>query len=68
MLGPKPNQGWRWEDQEEAVMSACSSLVTMIKDGDSRVVQFSRFSVNEFLTAVSRYCIPCGIHLPVARV
>jgi hypothetical protein len=48
---PKLNSGWRWEDQEEAVMSACSSLVTIVKDGDSRVVQFSHFSVKEFLTA-----------------
>src|SRR5260370_19342864 len=63
---PKLNPSWRWEDQEEAVMSACSSLVTIIKDGDSRVVQFSHFSVKEFLTAdrlaepmrdVSRYHI-----------
>ena len=48
---PKLNTGWRWEDQEEAVMSACSSLVMIVKDGDSRVVQFSHFSVKEFLTA-----------------
>jgi hypothetical protein len=48
---PKLNMGWRWEDQEEAVMSACSSLVMIVKDGDSRVVQFSHFSVKEFLTA-----------------
>jgi ankyrin repeat protein len=63
---PKLNPGWRWEDQEEAVMSACSSFVTIVKDGDSRVVQFSHFSVKEFLTAdrlaeairdVSRYHI-----------
>jgi hypothetical protein len=63
---PKLNQGWRWEDKEEAVMSACSSLVMIVKDGDSRVVQFSHFSVKEFLTAnrlaepirdVSRYYI-----------
>ncbi|KAF8492428.1 hypothetical protein F5888DRAFT_1949837 [Russula emetica] len=63
---PKLNLGWRWEDQEEAVMSACSSLVMIVKDGDSRVVQFSHFSVKEFLTAdrlagptrdVSRYHI-----------
>ena len=63
---PKLNPGWRWEDQEEAVMSACSSLVIIVKDGDSRVVQFSHFSVKEFLTAnrlaepikdVSRYHI-----------
>ena len=63
---PKLNLGWRWEDQEEAVMSACSSLVIIVKDGDSQIVQFSHFSVKEFLTAnrlaesirdVSRYHI-----------
>ena len=63
---PKLNESWRWEDQEEAVTSACSSLVTIVKDGGSRVVQFSHFSVKEFLTAdrlaepmrdVSRYHI-----------
>ena len=63
---PKLNPGWRWEDHEEAVMSACSSLVMIVKDGDSRMVQFSHFSVKEFLTAnrladpirdVSRYHI-----------
>ena len=48
---PKLNLSWRWEDQEEAVTSACSSLVMIVKDGDSRVVQFSHFSVKEFLTA-----------------
>jgi ankyrin repeat protein len=48
---PKLNPSWRWEDQEEAVMSACSSLVITVKDGDSRIVQFSHFSVKEFLTA-----------------
>ena len=32
-------------------MSACSSLVIIVKDGDSRIVQFSHFSVKEFLTA-----------------
>ena len=48
---PKLNPSWRWEDQEEAVMSACSSLVTIVKDVDARVVQFSHFSVKEFLTA-----------------
>jgi hypothetical protein len=48
---PKLNLGWRWEDQEEAVLSACSSLVMIVKDGDSRVVQFSHFSVKKYLTA-----------------
>jgi len=46
---PKLNTDWRWEDQEEAILSACSSLVVIVKDGDSRIVQFSHFSVKEFL-------------------
>ena len=48
---PKLNLAWRWEDQEEAVMSACSSLVIVVKGDseDSRIVQFSHFSVKEFL-------------------
>ncbi|KAI9432201.1 hypothetical protein H4582DRAFT_1821458, partial [Lactarius indigo] len=49
--GPKLNTDWRWEDNEEAVLSACSSLVAVVKDSDSRVVQFSHFSVKEFLTS-----------------
>jgi ankyrin repeat protein len=48
---PKLNTDWRWEDQEEAVLSACSSLVSVITDDGSRVVQFSHFSVKEFLTS-----------------
>jgi len=52
---------WRWEDHEEAVMSTCSSLVMIVDDKDesedgnkdktedSRIVQFSHFSVKEFL-------------------
>src|SRR6201996_2997875 len=48
---PKLNAGWRWEDQEEAVLSACSSLVSIIIKNGSRVVQFSHFSVKEFLTS-----------------
>ena len=48
---PKLNSDWRWEDQEEAVLSACSSLVSVIINDDSRVVQFSHFSVKEFLTS-----------------
>jgi Ankyrin repeats (3 copies)/Ankyrin repeats (many copies) len=46
---PKLNLDWRLEDQEEAVMSACSSLVIIVKEGDSHIVQFSHFSVKEFL-------------------
>jgi ankyrin repeat protein len=49
---PKLNEDLRWEDQEQAVLSACSSLIVVIEDNDySRVVQFSHFSVKEFLTS-----------------
>ena len=41
----------RWEDKERAVLSACSSLITIVQDKDSRCVQFSHFSVKEFLTS-----------------
>jgi ankyrin repeat protein len=54
---PKLNPGWRWEDQEEAVMSACSSLVVIVKVGDSQVVQFAHFSVKEYLMA-NRFAQP----------
>jgi hypothetical protein len=47
---PKFNASWRWVDQEEAVLSTCSSLVSVVVADDSRrVVQFSHFSVKEFL-------------------
>jgi ankyrin repeat protein len=48
---PKLNEDLRWEDQEQAVLSACSSLIVVIEDDDFRVVQFSHFSVKEFLTS-----------------
>jgi ankyrin repeat protein len=47
---PTFNANWCWEDQEKAVLSTCSSLVTVAVANDSRrVVQFSHFSVKEFL-------------------
>jgi hypothetical protein len=48
---PKLNPSWRWDDQEQALLSACSSLITIVDAEDSRVVQFSHFSVKEFLTS-----------------
>jgi len=50
---PKLNEASRWDDQEQAVLSACSSLIAVIKDKYriSRVVQFSHLSVKEFLTS-----------------
>ena len=48
---PKLNPSWRWEDQEQALLTSCSSLITIVDTGRSRVVQFSHFSVKEFLTS-----------------
>ena len=58
--------GWRPENSEDAVLSVCSSLIVVIKVNNSPVVQFSHFSVKEFLTSdrlaksklASRYHIP----------
>jgi hypothetical protein len=63
---PQLNADWRWEDHEQAVLSTCSSLVTIIGRRSSWIVQFSHFSVKEFLMSdrlstltkdVSRYHI-----------
>ena len=86
---PKLNPDWRWEDHEEAVLSTCSSLVMIVgakdkseggnkdKNEDSQIVQFSHFSVKEFLMSsrfaessrdVSHYHIePEGAHTILAQ-
>jgi ankyrin repeat protein len=46
---PKFHADRRPKEQEEAVLSICSSLVTIVDNRGSRVVQFSHFSVKEFL-------------------
>ena len=46
---PELKSKWRWEDHEQAVLSTCSSLITIVPADDSPVVQFSHFSVKEFL-------------------
>ena len=48
---PRLNPSWRWEDQEQALLTSCSSLITIVETGGYRVVQFSHFSVKEFLTS-----------------
>ena len=48
---PTLKEDWRWDDKEEAVLSTCSSLITIIPRDDSQVVQFSHFSVKEYLTS-----------------
>jgi hypothetical protein len=74
---PRLNSDWRWEDQEQALLIACSSLIAIVEAGDSdseaetddsdshveasdsRIVQFSHFSVKEFLTS-SRFATASG--------
>jgi ankyrin repeat protein len=51
---PKYRAAWRLDDQTQAVLSTCSSLVTIVNDygywpSVRQVVQFSHFSVKEFL-------------------
>jgi hypothetical protein len=48
---PTFNAGWRPENAEEAVISVCSSLVAVVDRGGHQVVQFSHYSVKEFLTS-----------------
>ena len=66
---PKLKPNWRWEDEEQALLSSCSSLIAIVESDESRVVQFSHFSVKEFLTSarlatssgdISRYHIDLG--------
>jgi ankyrin repeat protein len=45
-------KGWRPENPEEAVLCACSTLISIIIDEKgSKIVQFSHVSVKEFLTS-----------------
>ena len=48
---PKLKPDWRWGDQEQALLTSCSSLIVIVKSGGVRIVQFSHFSVKEFLTS-----------------
>ncbi len=64
---PQLNPDWRWTDHHQAVLSACASLIAIVVDDEgSQVVQFTHFSVKEYLTSdrlsrssvdVSRYHI-----------
>jgi hypothetical protein len=48
---PELKENWRWNDAQEAVLSTCSSLIVVVDDDKYPVVQFSHFSVKEFLTS-----------------
>jgi hypothetical protein len=55
---PKLYENLRWQDQEQAVLTACSSLIDVIDFRNSRMVQFSHYSVKEFLSIGSS----CHLH------
>ena len=48
---PDLMEGWRPENPEEAILSTCSTLITVIEDKGSKNVQFCHFSVKEYLTS-----------------
>jgi ankyrin repeat protein len=70
-VAPNVMEGWRPENPEEAILSACSTLIAII-DGDqsSKIVQFSHFSVKEFLTSdrlrISEVGYIHHYHIPLA--
>jgi ankyrin repeat protein len=72
-------EGWRPENPQEALLSACSTLITIVGDKGSKIVQFSHFSVREFLTSdrlrtskvanVRCYYIPLDVaHITLGQV
>jgi ankyrin repeat protein len=48
---PQFDPSWRPSNAETAVLSACSTLVSVVNDGSGKVVQFAHFSVKEYLTS-----------------
>jgi ankyrin repeat protein len=48
---PKFHPGRRSVNQERTILSICSSLITIVGNRGSRMVQFSHLSVKEFLTS-----------------
>jgi ankyrin repeat protein len=50
---PKFREDWRMEDPVHAVLSTCSSLLAIVDGGrpSGKVIQFSHFSVKEYLTS-----------------
>jgi hypothetical protein len=70
---PTSNAAWRPENSVEAVLSACSSLISIVNRGGHQIVQFSHFSVKEYLTSerlataeerLSYYYILLEPHIP----
>jgi len=45
------NEGWRLQDPINAVQAICPSFLAVVDIGGSQIIQFSHFSVKEFLTS-----------------
>jgi hypothetical protein len=74
---PEFREDWCEDDLVYAVLSACSSLLAIVDVEDTQMIQFSHFSVKEFLTSerfpkandISRYHISMRpAHMLVAQV
>jgi uncharacterized protein (DUF2267 family) len=50
-VAPSFKEDWRPGNAEDAILSTCSTLISVIENEGSRIVQFSHFSVKEFLTS-----------------
>ena len=50
-IAPSVKEGWCLDNPEEAILSACSNLIAIIDHEGSKIVQFSHFSVKEFLVS-----------------
>jgi ankyrin repeat protein len=73
---PGFNIGWRPEDPEEFILSTCSTLVAIVDVRGKKVVQFTHFSVREYLTsdriansasASNFHILPKSAHTLLAR-
>jgi len=62
---PDFNVNWRPEDPEAFILSACSTLVTIVNTQGGRKAQFSHFSVKEYLTSDRIANSACGAHFQV---
>ena len=67
---PKFREDWRLEDPLGAILSTCSTLLALVNVNGSPVIQFSHFSVKEFLTSTrfAEKCdtISCRFHVSMA--
>ena len=76
---PQYHAAWQSDDAQEAVLSTCSSLISVVNVDGSSVVQFSHFSVKEFLISdrlakykstdeISRFhVLPLSAHTIIAQ-